>query len=148
MRKEVFLAIFIGTILGLTIAGVSRYQNLKTKMAFLTSGQKTESLTTPLAEPTPTPQPEEKLKLIILEPENESLVNKSPVTIKGATAPKATVILIGEEDELILQADENGNFETGLELTGGVNEIEIAAYDEQNNETKQLLTITYSTAKF
>ena len=57
------------------------------------------------------------------------------------------VVVIYPEGENIVEADEEGNFETEITLVGGANEIKITAYDEEGNQAEKNLTLIYSTAK-
>lgn len=150
MRKEIILAIIIGITLGFGLMTLVRLNKQQIKLSFLPSTTQQKATPTPQTTPTPspTPTPEEKIFLKILEPEDETVVNTPRLTIKGETTPLATVVVIWEEGEDILVADEKGEFETEIELVGGTNDIQISAYDEENNSVEKLLTVTYSTAKF
>ncbi len=149
MKKEVIVAILIGAILGLGLAGMKQWKSLKGKLTPSSPAVKNEVSAKPTRSPEKaTPTPVSSVKLTISEPENEAVVNKSSIVIKGHTIPGATVVLIGNEDEVILEASQSGSFRTDFELTGGVNDIEATAYDDKGNEAKEILTVTYSTAKF
>jgi hypothetical protein len=147
MRKEVILAIAIGVILGFGLMSFFRLskQKIKTSQEITPTAQPTSEEKTPTISPTPS---KDKIPLKIIEPEDEAVVSSSKLTIKGETSPLATVVVIWEEGEDILVADEKGKFETEIELIGGANDIQISAYDEENNSVEKLLTVTYSTAKF
>jgi hypothetical protein len=58
------------------------------------------------------------------------------------------VVIIFPEGETISEADEDGLFSTEISLKGGVNEINVFAYDlETDSEVEQTLTVVYSTAE-
>ncbi len=154
MKKEVLLAIFLGAVLGGALVVLARYHQ-----ELVSLGQKQwqrwhQAPAQPTLPPTPkatspTPAAKEKsLPLELISPADGAVVNKSPVLIKGKTQPGATVVIIGDEDEVILVADDQGNFKTNFKLTGGANDIEMTAYGPQGTEKKIVFTVTYSTAKF
>jgi hypothetical protein len=155
MKKEVLLSIIIGIVLGFGIMGFAwanrngKLINLSQKIASVSS-QEEETLKEETVSPTPTILTEnnQDVELVITEPENEIVISQEKLIIKGKTQSLATVVVIWEEGEDILVADKDGLFETQITLLGGPNEIEITAYGENDNETKKILTITYSTAKF
>jgi hypothetical protein len=85
--------------------------------------------------------------LEIINPENESIIGEEKITLEGKTAPGSVVVVIYPEGENIVEADEEGSFETEIVLVGGANEIKINAYDEEGNQAEKNLTLIYSTAK-
>lgn len=87
------------------------------------------------------------LNLTIYEPEDESVVKEPKIICKGKTASKAVIAILTEEDELILEADEQGDFETELTLIDGVNEIIISAFDEEASEVSKTITVVYTEAE-
>jgi len=140
----VFLAIIIGIIFGLTVMLVfdAKKKNRLGQMAPTPS---------PSDSSPPTPSPEkttESMFLIVSEPDDEAVYSQEKIILIGKTNPLATVVIIWEEGENILVANEDGQFETEINLSPGPNEIEISAYNENDLVTKKVLTVTYSTAKF
>ncbi|MBU2592107.1 MAG: hypothetical protein ABH867_03395 [Patescibacteria group bacterium] len=153
MKKEILIAAAIGIFLGFAVTGIFWFKKEGKLSLNLSLSPKSEEDSAPTEEPSPTPtqqneEKEEKISLEILEPENESVTNESGLTIKGKTVPEATLIIVWEDGEDILIADKNGLFETEIELTGGENLIEISAFDDSGHNTSDILTVTYSTAKF
>ncbi len=144
MKKEILIAIIIGFVLGLVITFGIWTANKSLKEGTSTqSSQITENETNI----TPSPQAEEKLPLTIIFPENNALVNQEKLEIVGKTSPKAMVAIVYEEGEKIIEADEKGDFTMEITLVGGGNEINISAFDSQNNEASKVLNIVYSTAE-
>jgi len=144
MKKELGLAILIGLILGFTITGLIWTK----KQRKPTSAPSPKNITPTVAQTVKNTEKPKQIFLNIKEPKNESVVSQEKLTIKGSTLANATVVLIWEEGENILVAGEDGDFQTEITLVGGENEIEISAYDEDGNQANEVLTITYSTAKF
>lgn len=144
MKKEVLIAIIIGFALGLVITFGVWTANRAIKE---TAPQKEtpEFKIEVVEEPTLTPTPE--LSLTIISPEDNLIYDKEKIPVEGKTAPQAIVVILYQEGEKILEADEKGNFSTEIILAGGANEIEISAHDQKGNEVKQILTVVYSTAE-
>lgn len=144
MKKEILIAIIIGFVLGLVITF-----GIWTANKSLKEGTSTQSsqITEKEINITPSPQAEEKLPLTIISPENNALVNQEKLEIVGKTSPKSMVAIIYEEGEKIIEADEKGDFTMEITLVGGGNEINISAFDSQNNEASKNLNIVYSTAE-
>lgn len=140
MRKEVILAIIIGFGLGLVITFGIWTANKAIKETAPTKEAPLEE-----AEPTATPAPE--VSLTVLSPQNNTVYDEETLTVSGQSAKEAIIVIIYEEGEKILEADENGNFETEIDLIGGENLVEIAAYDLEGNEVSQTFTVVYSTAE-
>ncbi|HUS51997.1 MAG TPA: hypothetical protein VMX77_00860 [Candidatus Bathyarchaeia archaeon] len=138
MRKEVLIAILIGFGLGLVITF-----GIWTANKALQEAPAEEAAPTPEAEVSSTPA----FSLTIDQPENNSISAEEEIAVSGSSVPEAVIVVLYDEGEKILEADENGLFETQITLAGGDNEIEISAYDNEGNETSQTLTVVYSTAE-
>ncbi|MGI6775984.1 MAG: Ig-like domain-containing protein [Patescibacteria group bacterium] len=141
MRKEVILAIVGGVVLGLLVIGGLWWTNKATTEESL------NITPTPVLEQPPTLAPVPSLSLEIISPEDESIIEEEKITLEGKTAPESVVVVIYPEGENIVEADEEGNFETEITLVGGANEIKVTAYDEEGNQAEKNLTLVYSTAK-
>ncbi|MGB9706837.1 MAG: Ig-like domain-containing protein [Microgenomates group bacterium] len=141
MRKEVLIAIIIGFTLGLIIT----FGVWQANKALKETAPKKEAPPQITEEqlPTPTPQP----LLVITSPEDNSISNKEKIDVSGKTFPQATVVIIYEEGEKIVEADGGGNFSAEINLVGGANEITISAFDKDGNEMSKTLNVVYSTAE-
>jgi len=146
MKKEVLLAIIIGFGLGLLITfGVWKANKALKEVA---PKKQLPSQETQEEEKTPSPTlAPPQLSLVITSPEDNSIVSKEKVNISGKTPWRATVVIIYEEGEKIIETDENGNFSTEITLVSGANEIIVSAYDEDSNEVTKTLNLVYSTAE-
>lgn len=144
MKKEVLLAIIIGFLMGLIIVfGV--WQANKT---FKTIGLKGEVSPSPESTITSTPAPTvPSSALIITFPEDNFLSNKEKIEIKGKAPISSSIVILYEEGEKIIEADEEGNFQTEITLVGGDNEITISAYTPEGEEITKTLNVVYSTAE-
>lgn len=135
MRKEVFIAILIGLILG----GAVAFGIWRANLALVKEEVQTEQSATPF------PQEQPPSSLIITQPENNTVLGEDKVTVKGAATPNANIVFLTNEDEIITQATREGTFEQEVELIGGANEIIVIAYDDQGNESRSSVVVVYST---
>lgn len=135
MRKEVFIAILIGLILG----GAVAFGIWRANLALVKEEVQTEQSAIP------SPQEQTLSSLIITQPENNTVVSEDKVTVKGAATPNANIVFLTIEDEIITQATREGTFEQEVELIGGANEIIVIAYDDQGNESRSSVVVVYST---
>jgi len=92
--------------------------------------------TTTAISPTATPEP---FLLIVTEPEEDSVVSSSPVTVSGSTTPDAIVSVNGESVEV----DIDGNFIAEVALEEGPNAIEVVASNLQGDQESVVLAVVY-----
>jgi len=143
MRKEVIIAIVLGFVLGLLITG-GIWWTTKSSPTDVSNQSSDISLT---PSPSPTEFLSKEILLKINEPDNESIIETASVKLKGETLPQAVVVIIYPEGENIVEADNEGNFESTVALKGGANEIKIIVYDEGGSKKEEILTLVYSTAE-
>jgi hypothetical protein len=136
MKKELFLAILIGLLVGLVIVfGVYR-----TKIIF-TPKNKSSTLE---ASPSPEASADIISNLVIHSPLNESIQEKEDVTIAGSTNHNEFVVILVNEEEFVTTADESGNFSISAQLETGSNIIEINSINEDGKLTTEELTVIYT----
>lgn len=150
MKKELVIAIFIGLVIGFGIAAVfwSRTQTGSLNLSLLTEQSRESQVEVPTPTPESTDKKIEDIPLNITQPDNEIIHPQENLTVTGKTLANTTVVIIWEEGEDILVADEEGEFKTEITLVGGENRIDISAYTDDGTKTSQTLTVTYSTAEF
>lgn len=85
--------------------------------------------------------------LDITSPDDETLVFDKSIVISGKTSPKSTVIISSDDINLGLQVGSNGEFSQVLELSKGLNNFDIAAFDDKGNSKQISRTIYYSEEK-
>ncbi|HUW21720.1 MAG TPA: hypothetical protein VMW41_03535 [Candidatus Bathyarchaeia archaeon] len=143
MRKEVIIAIVLGFGLGLIITfGIwSANRSLQEKPI-----PTVILVATPTPQNTPTPTPP-ALTLEISYPEENSIIKEEEINLRGTTLPEAIVVIFYEDGERILEANQDGNFETTITLNGGANEIIVKAFDQKGNEVEKTINVVYSTAE-
>jgi len=135
MRKELLWAIGAGIFFGLIIAfGVWRANS-----SFKPKGESTQSSPTP-ASVNPA------FKIVLNTPENEDVVTNDFVSVSGITSPLSWITLSGEDADYTVQADEKGTFKEDVELTSGVNQIKVTAFDPKGAESGTRVLVVYSSA--
>jgi len=80
------------------------------------------------------------LPLEVTEPQDESVVSTSEVTVKGVTTADAVVSVNGT----LVDVDEDGKFSTVVSLEEGPNTIEVTASDFEDNEASKALYVIYT----
>jgi len=137
MRKEVIFAIILGLILGgVIIYGI----NLANNSVNHIDDQNKDLITSPTVTPTPSPT------LKITSPQNHQVIFEDTTTLVGKTEPLAFISFISEEDEIIIQADEQGNFSQEIDLVGGDNQITISSANDQDYQEEIIFNLVYTTA--
>lgn len=138
MKKEVFIAIIIGFIIGLliTFGIVTAQQSLKKSSLNQNPSQSTQ--VSPSPQNNPNPQ-----NIIISSPENGQLVDQDVVIITGTTTPQSLIAIMGTKDYTTTPSDEQGNFSAEIRLQEGANQITIKAYDQSGIESQEEITIIY-----
>ncbi len=136
MRKEVIVAIIIGILLG----GLVAFGIWRANILFADKKTKPSEVL-----PTPFEQEISASQLVITQPEDNTVVATDKVTVRGTASKGTTVVILSQAGEYISGVVQDGSFEQEVELIGGANEITVIAYDETGNESKQILTIVYST---
>jgi len=134
MRKEVLIAIFAGVALGLILAfGVWRAN------VALRSKEKVQE------EPKEETTQEASFGLTIASPQDSDLLIGSPVAVSGMTKPLSWVALSGENNDIVVQAQNDGSFKADIPLIEGVNEIKVTAFDTDGTSANKNLSLVYST---
>ena len=141
MKQERVILSFIMVLIGLIVAGATFY--------FYQSNKKTPPNNLVKTSPTPTQSANnDKIKLTLISPIPESVVNNKNLTVSGNTNPNATVIIITKSDQQVSKADEKGKFNASVTLNNDQNLVTvISILPTGENKTIQV-TVTYSTSNF
>jgi hypothetical protein len=149
MKREVFLAVAVGFVLGLIITfGVWTANNtLKNHIP----GNRPPAVANVTPSPTTVPPPSSSVKQIPLTltspAQDETLVTTGSLTVSGKTSPDAAVALVYENGESIGTADDSGTFSFDIKLDSGYNRITATAFDKDGNTAKTQILVTYTTNK-
>lgn len=136
MRKEVLWAIIAGVGFGLVIAfGAWRINSSLNKQ-----NKKADELASPK------PKDNSEFKISLNKPENEDVVTEDTVMVSGITKPLSWITVSGETGDYISQADEKGIFEEEVDLSAGVNQIKITAFDPAGATSIEKVLVVYSSS--
>jgi hypothetical protein len=141
MKQERVILSFIMVLIGLLVAGAAFYFYQSTKVV-------PASKTTLTVSPTPTPASKSNIFITISEPTDETVVGNKTLQISGKTTADATVVVITDSDQQIVQPSTLGNFSTTIILGNGENIIQIEAISPDGGAAFAQRTITYSTQDF
>lgn len=140
MKKETYIAVFLGVGLGIFAAIVMVLKTRESKV------EKPLPVPTNAAKETPIApiNTADFQTFEISEPQNNSIVNKNSISIKGK-APKDSLILIQSPIKEVSLKNENDNFSVDMPLVFGENVIRIAVYakNSQSNSREKELKIYY-----
>lgn len=133
MRKEVLIAVFAGSLLGLAIAfGIWR--------ANIALSPKTKDSSS-----SPTPIQTSVNGLTIARPDDFEVITESSTPIAGISSFAYLVVISGESADYFITPSEDGSFDTTIELNEAANQIIIVAFDASGNQTEKRLTLALST---
>lgn len=142
MKKEVIVAIVSGLVLGLivTLGIFTANRSLEQQKAKKQAQDQTNLPPSP---------PLENLQksLQLTSHKNFDLINQSSLTLSGVAWPDAIIALMTENNELMTQADEEGDFSFNTNLIKGFNELTLVATDETGDTQTLNIVLTYSTSK-
>jgi len=141
MRKEIFLAIIVGIIVGLGIT----FGVYTLRQRFLPNKTVQEITNSREQNPSPTPGVEQK-NLTIQQPENNLLTDQSEVKIVGRTIPNSYVTILTQGKEAITVADQDGDFAHDIILELGGNRVTVVASLPDGQQEEVVLSLVYSTA--
>lgn len=82
------------------------------------------------------------LMLELNMPDDDLLVFNKDIEISGRAAPNSYILVTGKSDDLVLKSTSDGSFSADFELSEGINEVKIIAFD-QNGEQKILERAVY-----
>lgn len=86
------------------------------------------------------------LMLNLNSPDDDALSFSSSILISGKTLPNLSVLVTSTKD-LVVQSKKDGSFSADVELSPGVNEIMVVAFDASGEERKIQRTVYYSKEK-
>lgn len=141
MQKEVFLAVFVGFIIGLLLTFGIWQANKAIKTSKLgVQTETTEQLEEPASEI-------KKPALTITSPTDSYLSKEAKIGLKGSYAPNSQIAILVENGQKVISTDDNGLFETEINLVTGENLIEIYGFSKEGDEAKQVISVVYTTAE-
>lgn len=83
------------------------------------------------------------LTLTLESPVDETIVVSDMVTVKGKTLPNTTVVFYTDTDANSVESDATGYFEGTINLSSGINTLNVQAFAENGEEKTITLDIVY-----
>jgi hypothetical protein len=137
MRKEVAYAIVGGIVLGLIVAfGVYRINST-------ISGKNRGA---GIATPTPKSAALGEFKVVLDKPGENDVITTDSVIVSGLTRPLSWITFSGEDSDYIVQSDTSGVFSQDVELTSGVNQIKVTAFEASGRTSATQVLVVYSSS--
>lgn len=141
MKQERVILSFIAVLIGLLAAGILFYFYQSTKVI-------NNSNSSVILSPTPATNTKSNIFISINQPSDEAVVENKTLQISGKTIPDATIVIITDANQLVLEPTKDGNFSTTITLDNGQNLITIQAIAKNGETVNVKKTITYSTEDF
>ena len=137
MRKEILIAIILGTFFGVILAfGIWRANfAFKEKVDDPSGDNQNEEVDT--ANPS-------EFKISLTSPEENDIVTDSPTKITGITKSQNWLVVSSEDEDIIIKTENSGEFEEEVELDGGANQIILFSFNDNGTSAEKLLTFVYS----
>lgn len=139
MKKELFIVVIIGIAIGFIVT----YGIWQARIALKKLPAPQTSQTTP----TPASTKPDAIKLNLFQPKENDLYNNEKIIVSGESLPNAKIVILTETSDFDLSTDETGKFSQEISLSGGINNIQIIAFDQSGREASQNLSVVYSTAQ-
>jgi hypothetical protein len=102
----------------------------------------------------PVSQEPKSMHLLINNPDDQILTYDATMVVSGQTTPKAGVVISVQfpnstfkDQNIGVEADNEGGFRKSVDLKPGANEISISAFDTQGNKKMETREIYYSQEK-
>ena len=98
------------------------------------------------ATPTPQAMPLGEFKIVLDKPEEGDVITKDSVTVSGLTKPGSWITLSGESGDYTVQSDTSGVFSEDVELSPGVNQIKVTAFEAKGAKSATGVLVVYSSS--
>ena len=141
-RKEVTLAIIIGLIIALIIAGgiyraKTAIQNFDPQ-SLIPKKQSKDGVNQD--------QKTEQKLFVELDTADNSVTDKATFTISGKTLPKTYIAITTESNDYLIVPNDVGSFSQEVNLIKGANRLTITVYTQDGVKVEDALSVVYTTA--
>lgn len=130
MKKETIIAIVLGIVAGIGIAGAVIYNSKQ-------ASQENADVILDNVSPTPQVDTSELAPLLLTAPDNEAVLDTSTVTLEGSSQKGALVVVQSLTGEKVLNLEEK-DFRVDVTLVPGENNIRVTAYNDRNIDSRSL----------
>lgn len=134
MKKELIFAIIGGSILGILIGfGIYRVNSIVTKnnKAKIVDNKKLSS--------------PKNFTIALSKLNDNDVILTNPLELSGLTKGGTNLIISTEDKDYLVNVPKEGIFSKEIELTGGINQINLWAVDANGQDTTLSTTLIYST---
>ena len=139
--RERLIIVFVAVAIGLIITTLIffLYQQTKTipSQSNKTSGSQNSA--------TPTKSPS---YLTIDEPQDEALVDKRLLQVKGRTHAEDIIVVSTNQEDKVVRPTTDGKFAVSITIDAGANVIVVRSIGSSGSEEKDSRTVTFSTEEF
>jgi hypothetical protein len=139
MRKEIFVAIVVGILVGLAIT--FGLYSLREQIFKNRTAETIEETRKQLAQPSPTPLSSISLQ----QPEQDLLTDEKTLKVVGRTLPGSYIVLLTPGNEYLTTADADGDFAHDVDLVAGGNRITIVVTSPDGKQETLVRNVVYST---
>ncbi len=141
-RKEITLAIIIGLVIALIIAGgiyraKTAIQNFDPQSIIPQKKSDVSNI--------PDQNKEKKLFLELITPDN-TVTDKDTFTISGKTLPKTYLAITTESNDYLIVPNDVGNFSQEVKLIKGANLLTVTVFTQDGDKVEESLSVVYTTA--
>lgn len=141
-RKEITLAIIIGLVIALIIAGgiyraKTAIQNFDPQSIIPQKKSDVSNI--------PDQNNEKKLFLELITPDN-TVTDKDTFTISGKTLPKTYLAITTESNDYLIVPNDVGNFSQEVKLIKGANLLTVTVFTQDGDKVEESLSVVYTTA--
>ena len=147
--KERFAIITIAAGIGLFTTSIAflLFKQSTSQKPPITDSNTTGSQTTTVQDDTKN-KPPEGFFITVDEPQDESVVEKRTIVIKGKTNPGNTVIVSSNQEEAAGVPSKEGDFSLSLAIEAGMNTIITRAISPSGEEVVDQRTVSFTTDEF
>jgi hypothetical protein len=143
MKAEKVILSFVAVFVGLIAAGVAFYLYQTTKVI---PDQSKPSATKVAIQTTPTPSGSDTFT--VDTPQDEQVLDKKLITIKGMAVKGATITVSTDDTDQVVQPADNGAYTLTQTIPDGTSVVQMSVIFPDGTQKTIDRTVTFSTASF
>lgn len=141
-RKEVTLAVIIGLIIALVIAG-----GIYRAKTAIQNFDPQSLLPSKESENTQNPDQNNSKKLFIeIDTPDNSVTDKPTLMLSGNTLPATYIAITTESTDYLIVPNEVGSFSQEVKLINGANRLTVTVFNKDGEKVEKSLSVVYTTA--
>lgn len=142
-RKEITLAIIIGLLIALVIAG--GIYRAKTALQNFKPSDLTDKFQ-PKKSETPDKTEVDRLFIELNSPDN-TVVTEATFKVNGKTLPSTYIAITTEQNDYLIVPNELGSFSQEVSLIKGANILNVTVFKSNGEKVEKSLSVVYTTAQ-